>query len=165
MPQLAGDGRGPELWPLLIREHEAPEQPLVQREHQKRWGYPSRCKDASELRHRLPQWEDWGRELKVAKGSAIDEETNVCTLDQLIPEDYRQSLDDHFELTTYAERLSFVKRKLGAAQHRALARSAAANPEAPVAMDVSLLTDADSSMTDDKIEEDHCRAPEAAGPP
>eukprot|EP00969_Alexandrium_andersonii_P257754 11395990-Alexandrium_andersonii.AAC.1 len=32
------------------RQHEAPEQPVVQREFQKRWAYPKRCRDASELR-------------------------------------------------------------------------------------------------------------------
>eukprot|EP00969_Alexandrium_andersonii_P237357 10477143-Alexandrium_andersonii.AAC.1 len=56
-PELAGDGLGLELLRLLIREHEAPEQPAVQREFQKRWAYSRRCKDASELRTRLPEWE------------------------------------------------------------------------------------------------------------
>eukprot|EP00969_Alexandrium_andersonii_P114568 5064951-Alexandrium_andersonii.AAC.1 len=65
-PELAGDGLGLELWRLLIREHEAPDQPVVQRELQKRWAYPS--KDASELRVRLPGWEVWGRELEVMRG-------------------------------------------------------------------------------------------------
>eukprot|EP00969_Alexandrium_andersonii_P345349 15265710-Alexandrium_andersonii.AAC.1 len=55
-PELGGDGFGLELRRLLIREHEAPEQPVVQREFQKRWAYPKRCKDASELRMRLPEW-------------------------------------------------------------------------------------------------------------
>eukprot|EP00969_Alexandrium_andersonii_P170628 7543243-Alexandrium_andersonii.AAC.1 len=36
-PELAGDALGFELWRLLVREHEAPEQPVVQREVQKRW--------------------------------------------------------------------------------------------------------------------------------
>eukprot|EP00969_Alexandrium_andersonii_P082865 3654191-Alexandrium_andersonii.AAC.1 len=63
-PELAGDGFGPELWRLRIREHEAPEQPVVQREVQKRWANPKRCKDASELWVRLPEWEVWGRELE-----------------------------------------------------------------------------------------------------
>eukprot|EP00969_Alexandrium_andersonii_P177623 7854634-Alexandrium_andersonii.AAC.1 len=36
-PELAGDGLGLELWLLLIREREAPEQPAAQREFQKRW--------------------------------------------------------------------------------------------------------------------------------
>eukprot|EP00969_Alexandrium_andersonii_P047375 2078650-Alexandrium_andersonii.AAC.1 len=36
-PGLAGIGNGLELWRLLIREHEAPEQPTVLRGHQKRW--------------------------------------------------------------------------------------------------------------------------------
>ena len=43
-PDLAGDGMGLELWRLLVREHEAPELPVVQREFQKRWAYPRRCK-------------------------------------------------------------------------------------------------------------------------
>ena len=32
-PNLAGEGLGFELWRLLVRGHEAPEQPLVQRAH------------------------------------------------------------------------------------------------------------------------------------
>eukprot|EP00969_Alexandrium_andersonii_P070281 3101859-Alexandrium_andersonii.AAC.1 len=36
-PELARDALGLELWRLLVREREAPEQPVVQREFQKRW--------------------------------------------------------------------------------------------------------------------------------
>eukprot|EP00969_Alexandrium_andersonii_P167360 7398373-Alexandrium_andersonii.AAC.1 len=39
-PELAGVGNGLELWRLLVREHEAPEQLIAQREYQKRWAYP-----------------------------------------------------------------------------------------------------------------------------
>eukprot|EP00969_Alexandrium_andersonii_P096813 4273997-Alexandrium_andersonii.AAC.1 len=63
-PELAGDALGFELWRLLAREHEAPEQPVVQREFQKRWAHPKRCRDTAELRSRLPEWEVWGRELE-----------------------------------------------------------------------------------------------------
>eukprot|EP00969_Alexandrium_andersonii_P022107 968162-Alexandrium_andersonii.AAC.1 len=58
-PELAGDAMGLELWRLLVREHEAPEQLVVQREFefQKRWAYPKRCRGAAELRARLPGWE------------------------------------------------------------------------------------------------------------
>eukprot|EP00969_Alexandrium_andersonii_P171712 7590686-Alexandrium_andersonii.AAC.1 len=56
-PELAGDGLGLELWRLLIREHEAPEQPVTQSEFQKRRAYPRRCKNASELLVRPPEWE------------------------------------------------------------------------------------------------------------
>eukprot|EP00969_Alexandrium_andersonii_P212134 9368304-Alexandrium_andersonii.AAC.1 len=63
-PELAGDGFGLELWRLLMREHEAPGQPAVQREFQKRWAYPKRCKDAPELRARLPEREVRGREVE-----------------------------------------------------------------------------------------------------
>eukprot|EP00969_Alexandrium_andersonii_P176617 7809381-Alexandrium_andersonii.AAC.1 len=63
-PELAGDGLGLELWRLIIRERKAPEQPVVQRQLQKRWAYSKRCQDASELRTRLPEWEVWGRELE-----------------------------------------------------------------------------------------------------
>eukprot|EP00969_Alexandrium_andersonii_P256890 11356903-Alexandrium_andersonii.AAC.1 len=63
-PELAGDGVGLELRRLLVREHGAPEQPVAQREFQKRWAYPKRCEDASELRVWLPKWEVWGRELE-----------------------------------------------------------------------------------------------------
>eukprot|EP00969_Alexandrium_andersonii_P028524 1245620-Alexandrium_andersonii.AAC.1 len=61
---LAGSGDGFELWRLLVREHAAPEQPIAQREANKRWAYPHQRKDAGELRVRLPQWEVWGRELE-----------------------------------------------------------------------------------------------------
>ena len=74
LPDLAGDGLGLEIWRLIIREHEAPEQPGVQREFQKRWAYPKRCKDASELQARLPQWEVWGRELEVMRGRSLEED-------------------------------------------------------------------------------------------
>eukprot|EP00969_Alexandrium_andersonii_P311453 13762338-Alexandrium_andersonii.AAC.1 len=62
--ELAGSGNGFELWRLLFREHEAPEQPIAQHEYNKHWVHPRQCKDAAELRKRLPQWEVWGRELE-----------------------------------------------------------------------------------------------------
>ena len=43
-PKLAGVGMGLEFWRLLVRGHEAPEQPLVQRARRQRWNYPTRCK-------------------------------------------------------------------------------------------------------------------------
>eukprot|EP00969_Alexandrium_andersonii_P102773 4535262-Alexandrium_andersonii.AAC.1 len=67
-PELAGDGPGLELRRLLVRVHEAPEQPVVQREFQNRWAYSKRCRDAAELRVRLPEWEVWGQELEATKG-------------------------------------------------------------------------------------------------
>ena len=36
-PQLADEGRGLELWRLLVREHGAPGQPLIQRDYNKIW--------------------------------------------------------------------------------------------------------------------------------
>ena len=75
-PDLAGAGRGLELWRMLIRENEAPEQTLVQREVLKKWSYPRRCKDMGELRTRLPQWELWGRELETG-GRTLDDELKV----------------------------------------------------------------------------------------
>eukprot|EP00969_Alexandrium_andersonii_P301908 13345889-Alexandrium_andersonii.AAC.1 len=63
-PELAGDGFGLELWRLLARAREAPEQPVAQCDFQKRWAYPKHCKDASELWARLPEWEVWGRVLE-----------------------------------------------------------------------------------------------------
>eukprot|EP00969_Alexandrium_andersonii_P221372 9777326-Alexandrium_andersonii.AAC.1 len=80
-PELAGAGDGLELRRLLIREHEAPEQPTAQPEYQKRWAYPRQCKTAAELRERLPQWEVWGRELDTARGQSLDEDARRCTLD------------------------------------------------------------------------------------
>ena len=109
-PQLAGAGRGLELWRILVKEFEAPDQPVVQRELQKRWAYPSRCKSAEELQVMLPQWEVWGREIETSKGREVDEDTKICSLDQLIPEDFRRALDDHLELQTYSQRLGYIKR-------------------------------------------------------
>eukprot|EP00969_Alexandrium_andersonii_P269012 11889745-Alexandrium_andersonii.AAC.1 len=63
-PELAGDALGLELRRLLVRDHEAPEQPVVQREVQKRWACPKRCRGAAKLRAGLPEWEVWGRELE-----------------------------------------------------------------------------------------------------
>ena len=122
---------------MLIREHDAPEQPLVQREYQQRWAHPARCTAPKELAERLPQWEVWGQDLETARGRPLEEESKVCSLDQLVPEDYRQALDDHLELKTYSERLLFVKRKLGLLKHRALARVASTLPGAEAAMDGS----------------------------
>ena len=105
-PGRWGSGRrGLELWRLLVREHEAPAQPLIQRDFRKRWAHPRRCKDARELRERLSEWEVWGRELVIMKGHEIEEETKVCSLDQLIPEDSRKALGDRPEAVTYADRL------------------------------------------------------------
>eukprot|EP00969_Alexandrium_andersonii_P207154 9153166-Alexandrium_andersonii.AAC.1 len=56
-PEMAGDGLGLELRRLLVCKHEASEQPVVQREFQKRWAYPKRCRDASGIRICLPEWE------------------------------------------------------------------------------------------------------------
>ena len=67
-PQLAGPGRGFERWRILVREFEAPEQPVVQRGHQKRWSYPARCKSSAELQAMLPPRETWGCELETANG-------------------------------------------------------------------------------------------------
>eukprot|EP00969_Alexandrium_andersonii_P203086 8974401-Alexandrium_andersonii.AAC.1 len=97
-PELAGDGVGLELWRLLIREHEAPEQPVVQREFQERWAYPKRCRYASEPRARLPEWEGRGRELEVIKGRELEEDAKTCSLDQLPPGDFRRALGDKLEL-------------------------------------------------------------------
>eukprot|EP00969_Alexandrium_andersonii_P190796 8428679-Alexandrium_andersonii.AAC.1 len=63
-PEVAGDALGFELRRLLVREHEAPEQPVIQREFQKHWAHPKRCRGAAELRARRPEWEVWGRELE-----------------------------------------------------------------------------------------------------
>eukprot|EP00969_Alexandrium_andersonii_P172408 7621257-Alexandrium_andersonii.AAC.1 len=63
-PELACDGLGFGIAKLLIREHDAPEQPIAQRGFQTRWVCPERCRGAPELRKRLPQWEVWARELE-----------------------------------------------------------------------------------------------------
>eukprot|EP00969_Alexandrium_andersonii_P039388 1726131-Alexandrium_andersonii.AAC.1 len=67
-PELTGIGDGLELRRLLIREREAPEQPIVQREYHKRWACPCERKDAAVPLERLPRWEVWGRGLDIARG-------------------------------------------------------------------------------------------------
>ena len=141
MPKLAGAGMGFELWRLLVRGHEAPEQPLIQRAHRQRWSFPTRCTDLSELRVRLPEWECWGRDLEAETGTPLVEVTKIFTLDQLIPADLQAVLDDRPELVTYALRLQFVRRRLDQDQHRALARLT--NSNARVAMGVGNLDAAD----------------------
>ena len=84
-PKLAGMGMGLELWRLLVRGHEAPEQPLIQRAHRQRWSFPTRCKDLAELRVRLPEWECWGRDLEAETGTPIEDIQKMLTLDQLVP--------------------------------------------------------------------------------
>eukprot|EP00969_Alexandrium_andersonii_P180304 7969195-Alexandrium_andersonii.AAC.1 len=116
-PELAGDGLGLELRRLLIREHEAPEQPAVQRQFQKRWAYPKRYWDASELRARLQEREVWGRELEAMQGRELEEDAETCSLGQLLPDEFRRALGDKLELL-------FAKRRLGLEKHRALALAA-----------------------------------------
>eukprot|EP00975_Prorocentrum_lima_P055303 11598211-Prorocentrum_lima.AAC.1 len=71
------------------------------------------------------------------KGKELEEDAKTCSLDQLLPEDFRKALDDKMELQSYNERLLFVKRRLGLEKHRALAQ--AASSDAPVSMDVGAL--------------------------
>ena len=52
---------------VLVKEFEAPDLPVVQRELQKRWADPHRCKYAAELGHRRPQWEVWAESWRWPK--------------------------------------------------------------------------------------------------
>ena len=62
------------------------------------------------------------------------------SLDQPIPEEYREALGDHLEIQSYQERLLFVKRRLGLMKHRALAQATSSSlPNLPMSMDVSPL--------------------------
>ena len=136
---MAGESRGLELWRLLIREHEAPEQPIIQREFQRQWQFPKKCKDAEELRARLPEWETLGQQLVAMTGHELDGTTQSCSLDALLPPDYGHSLGDKPELVGYSERLQFVKRRLGLSKHRALAHAAVTG--GTTAMDVGVLAE------------------------
>ena len=111
---------------------------MVQREFQKRWADPRRCKGVQGLRVRLPQWEVWGREMEVMQGRAIEEDSRICSVDHLIPEEFERALDDHLDLQTYAQRINFVKRRLGLEKHRALAQLTGS--DAPVAMEIGNLS-------------------------
>eukprot|EP00969_Alexandrium_andersonii_P208341 9202085-Alexandrium_andersonii.AAC.1 len=81
-----------------------------------------------------PPVEVWGRELEVARGQALDEDARARAFDLLPPDEFRRALDDQLELQRHAERLQFVKRKLGLEKHCALAQEAAVG--APVGMEV-----------------------------
>eukprot|EP00969_Alexandrium_andersonii_P080368 3542321-Alexandrium_andersonii.AAC.1 len=61
----------------------------------------------------------------------------IYSLDQVLPGDFQRALGDKLELQSYAERLFFVKRRLGLEKRRALAQAAFA--EAPVGMEVGAL--------------------------
>eukprot|EP00969_Alexandrium_andersonii_P166870 7374337-Alexandrium_andersonii.AAC.1 len=79
------------------------------------------------------------------RGRGLEEDAKTCSLDQLLPGDFRRALGDKLELQSYSEQLLFVKRRLGLEKHRALAQ--AASSDAPIGMDVGALepgpTDAD----------------------
>eukprot|EP00969_Alexandrium_andersonii_P180534 7978871-Alexandrium_andersonii.AAC.1 len=71
------------------------------------------------------------------KGRGLEEDAKTCSLDQVLPDDFRQALDDKMELQSYNERLLFIKKRLGLEKHRALAQAASA--DAPVSMEVGAL--------------------------
>eukprot|EP00969_Alexandrium_andersonii_P296602 13106437-Alexandrium_andersonii.AAC.1 len=61
------------------------------------------------------------------KGRELEEDAKTCSLDQLLPGDFRKALVDKLELQTYQERLLFIQRRLGLEKHRALAQAAPAD--------------------------------------
>eukprot|EP00969_Alexandrium_andersonii_P321692 14213638-Alexandrium_andersonii.AAC.1 len=71
------------------------------------------------------------------RGRELEEDAATCSLDQLLPEEFRWALGDQLELLSCAGRLLFVTRRLGLEKHRALAQAASA--EAPVSMEVGAL--------------------------
>eukprot|EP00969_Alexandrium_andersonii_P301245 13317957-Alexandrium_andersonii.AAC.1 len=48
-----------------------------------------------------------GWELEVTKGRELGEDAKTCSLDQLLPGDFRRALGDKLELQSYQERLLF----------------------------------------------------------
>eukprot|EP00969_Alexandrium_andersonii_P007299 318145-Alexandrium_andersonii.AAC.1 len=64
------------------------------------------------------------------KGRELEEDAKTCSLDHLLPDDFRRALDDKLELQSYQERLLFTTRRLGLEKHRALAQAASADPHA-----------------------------------
>eukprot|EP00969_Alexandrium_andersonii_P240603 10622084-Alexandrium_andersonii.AAC.1 len=71
------------------------------------------------------------------EGRELEEDAKTCSLDQLLPDDFRKALDDKLELQTYRERLLFIKRRLGLEKHRAVAQAASA--DAPVGVEAGAL--------------------------
>ena len=67
-------------------------------------------------------WELWVREFEIMKGRASEEDTKICSLYTLIPEEVKVALDDKPEHPSFASRLAIVKRRLGMEKHRALAQ-------------------------------------------
>ena len=52
-------------------------------------------------------------------------------MDQLIPDDYRQALDEKMDLVTYAQRVQYVETRLGLIKHRQLAQAVQGAPDLP----------------------------------
>ena len=75
--------------------------------------HPRKCTNAKELRERLPQWEVRGRGLETMRCRGLEGGLHICSLDQLIPDDYKQALGDRIEVQSYRERLQFVNTETG----------------------------------------------------
>eukprot|EP00969_Alexandrium_andersonii_P193833 8562061-Alexandrium_andersonii.AAC.1 len=58
------------------------------------------------------------------KGRELEEDAKMCSLGQLLPDDFRLALDDTLELVSCRGRLLFVKRRPGLEKHRPLAQAA-----------------------------------------
>eukprot|EP00969_Alexandrium_andersonii_P316161 13967793-Alexandrium_andersonii.AAC.1 len=69
---------------------------------------------------------------------------NVCSPDQLLPDDFCRAPSDKLELQSHSERCLFIKRRLRLEKRRALAQEASA--AAHVSMDVGTLA---SDLPDD----------------
>ena len=76
--------------------------------------------------------EDFGDWPRCYEGQAIGEDSRLCALDALTPENLRAALGDHPELQTYQQRRGFVERRLGMVKHRALAQLTSQTARVPM---------------------------------
>ena len=54
---------------------------MVKQALRAKWQTPGRCKDAAELKLRLPEWISWLSELEKLQGCAVDDDTRFYSLD------------------------------------------------------------------------------------
>jgi hypothetical protein len=117
---------GCELWRSLCAEWSGAA-PQLKHAKARRFQDPARCKDTSDLWHKLPMWERLGEDVKLA-GLDVPEWLRSAALEKLLPAQLLATLVARPELSTYDARLSWVKTQM---EHtRGLQQAAAYSPGA-----------------------------------
>ena len=86
-------------------------------------------------------------ELEAMRGRELEEDSKICSLGQLIPDEYTRALCGHIDTQSYTGRLLFTKRRLGLEKQKALAPAAVAG--GPVAMDLGHIGLGEPGSTED----------------